>query len=241
MSVLDVDRSRGRARHPGLAARRAASSSTASASSACCSGCRSCGWCCCCFGAVFADLLPLKDPNRTFSRRRPQRAVGRRTGSAPTTSATTCSPARSTAPGARSRSPVDRHGHRHRSSAAPSASSPASTARPLDSDDRGVRSTSCWRSRRSCCCSPSSPFLAPPDEASPTAQTFWVTVVAVDARRSRAIARITRAQTMVWSRPRLRDGVADARGPQQADHVPRDAAQRRAGAVLVRLHARSPC
>src|SRR5215216_1413226 len=49
--------------------------------------------------AIFADLLPLKDPDETF------RGVRRSTGSGPTTSATTCSAARSTGHAARSPSP----------------------------------------------------------------------------------------------------------------------------------------
>jgi peptide/nickel transport system permease protein len=41
-------------------------------------------------------------------------------------------------------------------------------------------------------------FFAPPDKASPTTQTFWVTV-SLSILVVPAIARITRAQTMVWA------------------------------------------
>jgi peptide/nickel transport system permease protein len=41
-------------------------------------------------------------------------------------------------------------------------------------------------------------FLAPPDKASPTTQTFWV-IIALSIVVAPALARITRGQTMVWA------------------------------------------
>ena len=133
-----------------------------------------------------------------------------------------------------------RHARRHRCSGASVGLIVGLLPQGHRRHDHRRSSTSCWPSPASCCCSRSISFLAPPGEASPSTQTFWVTV-ALSILVIPAIARITAGPDDGVGRPRLRHGVADARGPQQADHRPRDPAQRRADARARSPSRSSPC
>ena len=145
--------------------------------------------------AVFADLLPLKDPNETFrgvARNGPS-AAG--TGSGPTTSATTCSAGRSSAPGAHWPSP--------RSATVCGLTIGAAVGlvagfyrRSLDSALMAFLNILLAIPSLVLLLALIS-FLAPPGTASPAKQTFWATI-ALAILTVPTIARVTRAQTMVW-------------------------------------------
>ena len=195
---------------------------------------------CSCCRRVFADLLPLKDPDATFrgvARDGPAaRALVRRRQHRP----------RRVQPDDLRRPPLARSSAPWRPSsgcwsAAPSGSISGFYRRTPRRRDRAPCSTSCWPSPASSCCSRSSRSSPRPAPSSPTEADVLGHDRPVDPRHPGDRPRHPGPDDGV-GRPRLRDGVAHARAPATSGSSLREIFPNVVPTLrLVRLHARSPC